>query len=464
MRLWSRARGTRLAMRSGMRKLVLLVSLLVGPSAFAERYAYVASKADSTVSAIDVDTGAVVATIPVGPDPRGVAEHPDGRTVFVAARGSSPLSCSDRLYIIDVPAHTVRHVTLTLDCPTGIALDPDGDYLYIAHDFAEYITRIPTLTLDPAAIEEIPVGHTGGTHIAVDPEGDVLYEVFSDPTTGGGDLSWFDVDNGYSHLGTRTGVAPFPGALVAWVDHIVFLTRQSASGGRQMISVDTKSPTGLILPITGTGDPAGVALRPVLGTGIPTYHVTRRTSNEIAQVFGTQVYATQAAPVALAWSDDEDDTMSREAFVSANFDAGSATVARADGTLVHVAVGQQPQAVAAGAVLRPRLEWRPPSLGFTWTVYDLPITLRLTLRNTGTGWLALQGPVIEGPDSKTFKISRSDCPTRVLPGASCNHDVTFTARPKSGEERPTYRATLELRSNDGTKVVTLTAKPKSSGK
>lgn len=443
-----------------MRKLALLslLSLLVGPSAFAERYAYVAS-GDSTVTAIDVDSGAVVATIPVGPDPRGVAVHPDGRTVYVTARGSSPLSCSDRLYVIDVPAHTVRHVTLTLSCPMGVALDPAGDYLYIAHDFAEYVTRIPTLTLDPNSIEEIYVGHTGGTHLAIDREGDRLYEVFSDPSTGGGDLMWFDLENGNSHLGTRTGVAPFPGALVAWVDHVVFLTRQGSSG-RQMISVDTKSATGLVLSLTGTGDPTGIALRAVLGTGIPTYHVTRRSTNEIAQVFGTQVYSTQAAPVALAWSDDEDDTISREAFVSANVDGDSATLAYADGSIVHVPVGQEPQAVAAGAVLRPRLEWRPPSLGFTWTAYYLPVIQRLTVRNTGTGWLTLQGAMIEGADAKTFKVTRSDCPVRVHPGASCTYEVTFIAVPRGGEERPTYRATLQLRSNDGPKLVTLTARPK----
>src|SRR4051812_40170852 len=50
--------------------------------------AYVSNEAAGTVSVIDPEDGAVVATIPVGRRPRGMRLSPDGRTLYVALSGS----------------------------------------------------------------------------------------------------------------------------------------------------------------------------------------------------------------------------------------------------------------------------------------------------------------------------------------------------------------------------------------
>ncbi len=61
---------------------VVLV-LLACPAGHAQCFAYVSNTADDTVSVIDTSSLAVVATVPVGDDPVGVAVHPSGALVYV---------------------------------------------------------------------------------------------------------------------------------------------------------------------------------------------------------------------------------------------------------------------------------------------------------------------------------------------------------------------------------------------
>src|SRR6266508_6777227 len=57
--------------------------------------AYVGNFKDNTVSVIDTDAGAVVATVPVAAGPHGMAITQDGRTVYVSGDGSSSVDVID---------------------------------------------------------------------------------------------------------------------------------------------------------------------------------------------------------------------------------------------------------------------------------------------------------------------------------------------------------------------------------
>ena len=57
--------------------------------------AYVGNFKDDTVSVIDLDAVAVVATLPVAAGPHGMAVTPDGRKVYVAGDGASTLTVID---------------------------------------------------------------------------------------------------------------------------------------------------------------------------------------------------------------------------------------------------------------------------------------------------------------------------------------------------------------------------------
>src|SRR5438128_5291975 len=66
--------------------LFLLLSMGVGfgtATAQAQTRAYVTNESSNTVSVIDTATNTVVATIPVGPVPVGVAITPDGTRAYV---------------------------------------------------------------------------------------------------------------------------------------------------------------------------------------------------------------------------------------------------------------------------------------------------------------------------------------------------------------------------------------------
>src|SRR4249919_3779231 len=67
----------------------LPVALVLSP---AGTHGYVSNQIDGTVSVIDISTGAVSATIPVGNSPIGVSITPDGRHIYVANFGDGTVS------------------------------------------------------------------------------------------------------------------------------------------------------------------------------------------------------------------------------------------------------------------------------------------------------------------------------------------------------------------------------------
>ena len=81
--------------------LSVLAFVLVCGVAVAGPKAYVGNFKDNTVSVVDTVADAVIATIPIAAVPHGMAISPDGRWLYVSSDGSSIIS------VIDKSAHVI---------------------------------------------------------------------------------------------------------------------------------------------------------------------------------------------------------------------------------------------------------------------------------------------------------------------------------------------------------------------
>jgi YVTN family beta-propeller protein len=114
---------------------------------------YVANRFSNTVSVIDLSKNKVAANLPALREPRSVYTVPDGRTVAVAnllpVQAASAKVVAAQLTLIDVPTGTVRsYMTLPNGAQSvmGLAGSPDGKYLYAVHLLSRY--GMPITQLD----------------------------------------------------------------------------------------------------------------------------------------------------------------------------------------------------------------------------------------------------------------------------------------------------------------------------
>lgn len=142
---------------------VLAVGLgLMARSAEAAPFAYVANHDSKNVSVIDTATNKVVATIPVGHFPNGVAVTPDGKRAYVI--NDNPDNSFSPVIAVVIDTATNRIVArVTVDRPvhpTGIAISPDGKSAYVVSDDLDesvgIIFQIDTATNKAA----LPLGWT----------------------------------------------------------------------------------------------------------------------------------------------------------------------------------------------------------------------------------------------------------------------------------------------------------------
>lgn len=87
---------------------VLAGVLGAGSPAAAIPFVYVSNTDDDTVSVIDAETNTVVATVPVGDEPRNLAVSPDGTRVYV------PNRFDDNVTVIDGTTNMVLTTTSTM--------------------------------------------------------------------------------------------------------------------------------------------------------------------------------------------------------------------------------------------------------------------------------------------------------------------------------------------------------------
>jgi YVTN family beta-propeller protein len=140
----------------------------------ATTFGYVTNVDDNTVSVIDTASNTVVATIPVGGFPDGVATTPDGTHAYVTNAFDSNVS------VIDTASNTVVATIPVGSAPNGVAITPDGPRPYDdddrRHQPLAYVTNGADNTVSVidtasrAVVGTIPVGQDP-TGVAITSDG-----------------------------------------------------------------------------------------------------------------------------------------------------------------------------------------------------------------------------------------------------------------------------------------------------
>ena len=147
----------------------IVAAVLASPAEAAR--VYVSNEDGHSVTVLDADSAAVIATIPVGKRPRGMKLDRDGSRLFVAVSGlpKCPPSVPDEecaklerdlkadgIAIVDVAAHKVVQVLHAGSDPEQFAVSRDGRRLFVANEDA---ATMSVVDVDGGAVvASVPVG------------------------------------------------------------------------------------------------------------------------------------------------------------------------------------------------------------------------------------------------------------------------------------------------------------------
>jgi len=114
----------------------------------------------------------VIATIPVGSQPWGVAVSPNGATAYVSNTASNSIS------VIDLSSMSVTSTIPSINAPLGVALTPDGAQVYVSASGAGAFARIATAThtvTQTISSSGAPGFCTTPNNIVANPAGGAMY-------------------------------------------------------------------------------------------------------------------------------------------------------------------------------------------------------------------------------------------------------------------------------------------------
>lgn len=289
-------------------------------------YAYIANSGDNTVSVIDTTTHQVIATVPVGSGPWGVAVNPNGTYVYVTnndgtisvidminntpagtstitgsladvtfnpAGTAAYIAAGGEVAAVDAASHAKTADIVTSPNPlggaaptltTGVGMDPGGTYAYAVSTQGLYISTINTAT--HSVVNSTVLSSDSGSNtydVAISPSGTYAYV----PDYG---LNVVYVYNTGSHALVSTvpvGVHPM-GIVVDHGGNYVYVANQ----GSQSVSViDTASNTVATTVAVGS-NPEGISITP---TGDEVYVVNHGANNVSVISTATKTVTTTIA-------------------------------------------------------------------------------------------------------------------------------------------------------------------------
>jgi len=144
------------------------------------KYLYVTCSAPKgCVCVIETDTNRIIKTIPVGHGPRSPVLSPDGKMLYVCNRFSSEVS------VISTKENKRVAGINVLREPFAAGITPDGKWLYVgnhlpdgpanAESVASKVSIINAKTMDVDVSVSLPNGSTGLRGLAVSPDGRYVY-------------------------------------------------------------------------------------------------------------------------------------------------------------------------------------------------------------------------------------------------------------------------------------------------
>ncbi len=137
------------------------------------RELYVVCQDSDEVRVVDIASGQVSRTIPVGHVPRGIALSPDGRRLYVTN------AWSDTVSVIDSASWQVVQTLPTGFEPAGVVVDAKGDFLYVANRLSSDISVIDLKS--GIEIKRLLAGR-GASYLALSPDGKIYgTHIYSNP-------------------------------------------------------------------------------------------------------------------------------------------------------------------------------------------------------------------------------------------------------------------------------------------
>ncbi|THJ17885.1 MAG: lactonase family protein [Nitrospira sp. CG24B] len=266
------------------------------------KYVYVGNSGTDKVTAFTIEASGALTLIPQsagatnpvsvnGADPAAIAITQNGQFLYVANSGSNDITAfsigaTGLLSLIAPSGTNTNPVKTSVTAPKGMAISPNGSFLYVANSSTHNVTvfQIGTnglLTLVPPAggtTNPIPTGGTTPNSIMISLDGRFLYSA-----NGGGTISAFTI--GSDRLLTlvpsvagnlnpvSAGANASPVALTMSPDgrFLYVATNVTTLGGR--VSAFTITPeTGTLVPLTALiGNPflAGTAPSAIATPGRP---------------------------------------------------------------------------------------------------------------------------------------------------------------------------------------------------
>ena len=223
---------------------VLVAVALSGAHAMAAPLGYVTNAFDGTVSVIDAATNTVVATIPAGAAPDGVAVTPDGTQVYVTSFQNNTVS------VIATASNTVVATITVGNEPFGVAVTPDGTQAYVANLGDNTVSVIATAS--NTVVATIPAGN-GPVGVAITPDGTQAYITSLNSNTVSVIATASNTVVATITVGNEpVGVAITPDGTHAYVANIAVNT----------VSVIATASNTVVATVTVGNGPIGVAITP----------------------------------------------------------------------------------------------------------------------------------------------------------------------------------------------------------
>jgi len=130
------------------------------------RVLYVVCEGSDEVRAVDVESGKVKSSIPVGHVPRGIAISPDGRLLYVTN------AWSDTVSVIDTATLKVVQTLPTGFEPAGVVVDRSGTTLYVANRLS---SDVSVIDLKSGQETKRLLAGRGASYLALSPDGNSVY-------------------------------------------------------------------------------------------------------------------------------------------------------------------------------------------------------------------------------------------------------------------------------------------------
>jgi YVTN family beta-propeller protein len=242
-----------------------LAVLALSPAARAER-AYVSNEDDGTVTVIDADRAAAIATIAVGKRPRGLALSPDGALLYVAVSGlpkcPPPIPdeqcarlprdpAADGVAVVDTRSLELTRLIGGVSDPERVAVSRDGRRLFVSEEGAGRLAVLDAVRA--SVLGSVPVGREP-EGVRLSPDGRwVLVTSEEDNIVTIVDAKSYAV-RGKARVGER------PRDLALTSDSRFAYVSGEADASVYRFAVPSGTPAGKVLQLRAQARPMGVAL------------------------------------------------------------------------------------------------------------------------------------------------------------------------------------------------------------